>query len=137
MKHIICLSYFIFVTLIAFSQELEICWQDDYGRKFCLTNESARFSYTMISGDRIEYEPTYSDNSGKVRSIGVVKIDYEPAYSDNAGKIRRIGNVQILYEASYSDNAGKIRSIGGLRIEYEPSYSNNAGKIRSTQGNVN
>ena len=124
-----------FFTL--YSQETKICWQDYSGREFCLTNITARFSYTMISGDRMEYEPSYSDNSGKVKKIGNVRIEYEPSYSDNAGKIRKIGNVRIEYEPSYSDNAGKIRKIGGLRIQYEPNYSNAAGKIRRTYGSVN
>ncbi len=137
MRLIYALSLLVAIPFLSFSQQTRICWNDYDGREFCLTNVTATFSYSMISGDRIEYEPSYSDNSGKPRKIGNVRIEYEPSYSDNAGKIRKIGNVRIEYEPSYSDNAGKIRKIGGMRIEYEPSYSNAAGKIRRTSGNVN
>ena len=117
------------------AQEMKICW-DDGPREFCITNERAAFSYSMAPRDRIEYEPSYSDNAGQVRSIGPIRVEYEPSYSDNAGKVRKVGSVSIKYEPSYSDNAGKVRSVGGLRVEYEPSYSNNAGKIRRTTGRV-
>ena len=116
MKLIYTLILLVAIPLLALSQQTKICWDDYSGREFCLTNVTASFSYSMISGDRLEYEPSYSDNSGKLRKIGNVRIEYEP---------------------SYSDNPGKIRKIGGMRIEYEPSYSSAAGQIRRTSGNVN
>ena len=137
MKLIYTLILLVAIPLLALSQQTKICWDDYSGREFCLTNVTASFSYSMISGDRLEYEPSYSDNSGKLRKIGNVRLEYEPSYSDNSGKLRKIGNVRIEYEPSYSDNPGKIRKIGGMRIEYEPSYSSAAGQIRRTSGNVN
>ena len=119
----------------AASQEMKICWEDG-AREFCITNESATFTYTMVPGDRIEYESQYSTNAGKVRSIGPVRIEYESQYSTNAGKVRSIGPVRIEYESQYSANAGKIKKVGGMRIEYESQYSPNAGKIRRTIGQV-
>ena len=103
-------------SLMSFGQDMKINWSDRDGREFSITCISGEFSYSMIAGDRIEYEPSYSDNAGDVRKVGSVSIEYEP---------------------SYSDNAGKIRKVGGLTVEYEPSYSDNAGKIRSTHGSVN
>ena len=94
---------------------MNIKWSDNDGREFSITCMSAEFSYSMTVGD---------------------EIIYEPSYSDNAGKIKQVGSVIILYEPSYSDNAGKIKQVGGLTIEYEPSYSDNAEKIRSTRGSV-
>jgi len=123
-------------SLMSFGQDMKIKWSDSDGREFSITCISAEFSYSMVAGDRIEYEPSYSDNAGKIRKVGSVRIEYEPSYSDNAGKIQKVGSVRIEYEPSYSDNAGKIRKVGGLTVEYEPSYSDNAGKIRSTRGSV-
>ena len=119
----------------AASQEMKICWEDG-AREFCITNESATFTYTLVPGDRMEYEGQYSPNAGKVSSIGPVRIEYEGQYSPNAGKVSSIGPVRIEYEGQYSYNAGKIQKVGGMRIEYEPQYSPNAGKILRTIGKV-
>ena len=101
------------VPFISFSQDMKIKWEDSSGREFSISTISNYFNYSMISGDKIEYEPSYSDNAGEIRSVGSVKIIYEPSYSDNAGKIRSVGGLKIVYEPSYSDNAGKIRSTNG------------------------
>jgi hypothetical protein len=126
----------VFFSLQSYGQDMKIRWSDSDGREFSISCLSAEFSYFMIPGDRIEYEPDYSDNAGKIKKIGSVRIEYEPHYSNNAGKIKKIGSVRIEYEPPYSNNAGKIKKIGGLSIEYEPHYSDNAGKIRTTRGRV-
>ena len=92
---------------------MKISWSDNDGREFSIRSISASFTYSMIPGDEIEYEPSYSDNAGKIRKVGNVTITYEPSYSDNAGKIRKVGGMTITYEPSYSDNAGKIKSTTG------------------------
>ena len=99
----------------AASQEMKICWEDG-AREFCITNESATFTYTLVPGDRMEYEGQYSPNAGKVSSIGPVRIEYEGQYSYNAGKIQKVGGMRIEYEPQYSPNAGKIlRTIGKVK----------------------
>ena len=137
MEKIPFLILFMISSFITYSQCMKISWSDNNGREFSIRSVSASFTYSMIPGDEIEYEPSYSDNAGKIRKVGNVTIIYEPSYSDNAGKIRKVGNVTIIYEPSYSNNAGKIRKVGGMTITYEPSYSDNAGKIKSTTGSIN
>ena len=116
MKKIYYSLFLLVFSMITYGQDMKVKWSDSDGREFSITCISGEFSYSMISGDKIEYEPSYSSNAGKVRKVGSVLIEYEP---------------------SYSSNAGKIRKVGGLTVEYEPSYSSNAGKIKSTRGNVN
>jgi hypothetical protein len=135
-------NFFLFISFSLFvfnssAQETKIRWVDNEGREFSISNINANFEYTILSGDKLEYEPSYSDNSGKINKIGNIVIKYEPSYSDNFGKINKVGNVLIKYEPSYSDNKGKIKSVGGLTIYYEPSYSNSTGKIKSISGSVN
>ena len=131
-------TFFLFaISTVSYGQDMKVKWSDIDGREFSITCISGEFGYSMISGDRIEYEPSYSSNAGKVKKIGSALIEYEPSYSSNAGKIKKVGSVSIIYEPSYSSNAGKIKSVGGLTVEYEPSYSSNAGKIKLTRGNVN
>lgn len=137
MKKIYYSLFLLVFSLMTYGQDMKIKWSDNDGREFSITCISGEFSYSMISGDRIEYEPSYSSNAGKVRKVGSVLIQYEPSYSSNAGKVSKVGSVLIEYEPTYSSNAGKIRKVGGLTVEYEPSYSTNAGKVRSTRGNVN
>lgn len=137
MKKLIILITITLLSTITYCQDMKVKWNDADGREFSITCISGDFTYSMIPGDKIEYEPSYSSNAGKVRKVGTTVIEYEPSYSDNAGKIRKVGSVQIIYEPSYSENAGKVRKVGGLTITYEPSYSSNAGKIRSTSGKVN
>jgi hypothetical protein len=129
--------FLLLISMISYGQDMKIKWSDFDGREFSISCFTGEFAYSMISGDKIEYEPSYSNNAGKVRKIGSVLIEYEPAYSNNAGKVKKVGSILIEYEPSYSNNAGKIKKVGGLTVEYEPSYSNNAGKIKSTRGNVN
>ena len=93
-------SLLILFSLMSFGQDMKIKWSDSDGREFSITCILAEFSYSMVAGDRIEYEPSYSDNSGKVQKVGPVRIEYEPSYSDNAGKIRKVGSVRIEYEPS-------------------------------------
>ena len=116
MKKIYYTLFLLVFSMISYGQDMKIKWSDVAGREFSITCISGEFNYSMIPGDRIEYEPTFSSNAGKVSKIGSVRIEYEPTYSSNAGKIRK---------------------VGGLTVEYEPTYSSNAGKIRATRGNVN
>lgn len=129
--------FLLFLINLTFGQDMRIKWFDSEGREFSITCISGEFGYSMISGDRIEYEPSFSINAGKVKKIGSVLIQYEPSFSPNAGKVKSVGSVSIIYEPSFSPNAGKIKSVGGLTVEYEPSFSPNAGKIKLTRGNVN
>ena len=47
---------------------MKISWSDNDGREFSIRSISASFTYSMIPGDEIEYEPSYSDNAGKIKS---------------------------------------------------------------------
>lgn len=38
----------------------------------------------MVAGDKIEFKPSYSDNTREIRKIGSVKIEYGAYYFDNA-----------------------------------------------------
>ena len=116
MKKIYYTLFLLVFSMISYGQDMKIKWSDVAGREFSITCISGEFNYSMIPGDRIEYEPSFSSNAGKVSKIGSVRIEYEPTFSSNAGKVSKVGSV---------------------RIEYEPTFSSNAGKIRATRGNVN
>ena len=113
MKKSTFLILFMISSFITYSQDMKISLSDNDGREFSIRSVTASFSYSMIAGDEIEYEPSYSDNAGKIKKVGSVTIMYEPSYSDNAGKIKKVGGMTIMYEPSYSDNAGKIKSTRG------------------------
>ena len=88
MKKNVSIFMFLLISFISNSQDMKIKWLDNSGREFSISTISNSFTYSMISGDRIEYEPSYSDNSGKIKSVGGLRIEYEPSYSSNSGKIR-------------------------------------------------
>ena len=88
MKKSTFLILFMISSFITYSQDMKISWSDNDGREFSIRSVTASFSYSMIAGDEIEYEPSYSDNAGKIKKVGSVTIMYEPSYSDNAGKIK-------------------------------------------------
>jgi hypothetical protein len=123
---------FIFCSEISLGQGLRIEWTDNYGRDFYVIAPSGEFNYSMISGDRIEYEK-YGDFAGQVIKIGNVYIEYE-RYGDLKGKITKVGNVRLEYEL-YGANKGRLAKVGGLTIKYEL-YGLNAGRITGTSGHV-
>lgn len=132
MKKSFFLSIFLFCYSLSIAQSLKIKWIDDFGREFGIVAPAGEFSYSMLPGDKIEYEQ-YGDLVGQIRQIGNVNIEYE-RYGDLKGKITKIGNIKIEYE-NYGVNKGRLRKVGGLTIEYE-TYGALAGKIRKTTGQV-
>ncbi len=113
-------------------QSLKIKWSDNYGREFGVVAPSGEFSYSMLPGDKLEYEE-YGDLAGEIYKIGNVKIEYQ-RYGDLKGKVISVGNVKLEYE-EYGPSKGRLRKVGGLTIEYE-TYGALAGKIRKTTGQV-
>jgi hypothetical protein len=126
------LYFLFFISNIASGQSLKIKWSDNFGREFSIIAPSGEFNYSIISGDRIEYEQ-YGDFAGQVVKIGNVKIEYE-RYGDLKGKVAKVGYVNMEYE-QYGANKGRLIKVGGLKIEYEE-YGPQAGKIRRTTGQV-
>ncbi len=132
LKYNIILLCFILIPFASEGQALKIKWIDDAGREFAISAPTGDFSYSMLPGDKLEYE-RYGDFVGKIRQIGDVKIEYE-RYGDFKGKIIKVGYVKVEYE-NYGPNKGRLVKVGGLRIEYEE-YGPLAGKIRKTTGQV-
>jgi hypothetical protein len=118
------------------SQETLIKWEDKSGRKLEISAPGGIFSYSILSGDRLEYGSPYSDNPGKIIKVGDLRIEYGSKYSDNPGKIVKIGSVRVEYGGLYSDNPGKLIKVGGVRINYASKYSDFPGVITSIEGQV-
>ena len=123
------------IPFVGFGQSMNIEWEDRDGREFSINSNSGRFSYSMVSGDQLEY-----NNSNQ--------YDYKNT-GGSSGTIRKVGNVTIEYNNSnqydYKNTGpdGTIRKVGGLVIEYNNSneydYKNTGpdGTIRKTSGSVN
>lgn len=117
MKNLIVFVFLVFSTF-AYSQGIKIKWEDKEGREFAITAPSGKFSYSMILGDNITYEPFY----GKVSRVGSVSITYDAFH----GKVSRVGSVSITYDVE-----GNVYSVGGLSINYDI-----YGRISGTSGSV-
>lgn len=116
LKQLLCTTFFL-VANVAFSQGVNIKWEDNDGREFSITAPDGEFSYGMIAGDRVSY-----DYSGRVSKVGTVYISY-----DYSGRVSKVGGVYISYD--YSD---RVKKVGGLNVYYD--YS---GRISRTSGSVN
>ena len=66
MKKSVSIITCLLISFVSFSQDMKIKWQDYSGREFSISTISNSFTYSMNSGDRIEYEPSYSSNSRKI-----------------------------------------------------------------------
>ena len=132
MKTRFLILIFILTPYVSEAQTLKIKWLDAFGREFGIVAPTGDLSYSLLPGDKIEYE-RYGDFVGKIRQIGNVRIEYE-RYGDLKGKVIKVGDVRIEYE-NYGTNKGRLRKVGGLTIEYEE-YGALAGKIRKTTGQV-
>jgi len=93
---------------------MKIKWSDSDGREFGITCISGEFSYSMVSGDRIEYEPSYSSNAGKIRKVGGLTVEYEPSYSSNTGKIRSTRGFFLLVQENH-----QLDLLDALRLQLE------------------
>lgn len=132
-KYLKLLVLFLFVGFNqTFAQSLKINWEDDYGREFSILAPSGDFTYSVLPGDRIEYEQ-YGDLAGEIRKVGNVYITHE-MYGDLKGKITKVGSVRIEYQ-EYGELKGRVKKVGGLTVEYEE-YGVSKGKIKKTTGQV-
>lgn len=113
-------------------QSLKIKWADNYGREFGVMAPTGEFSYSMLPGDKLEYEE-YGDLAGQISKIGNVRIEYQ-RYGDLKGKVISVGSVKLEYE-EYGPSKGRLWKVGGLKIEYEE-YGPSKGKIYRTTGQV-
>ena len=115
------LIFLIFITapLLCFSQGMKINWEDYSGREFSINTHARNFEYSMISGDKLNYNGRYdSGPDGSIKSVGSVKIYYNGRYD--------------------SGPEGTIKSVGGLKIYYNGRYDSGPdGSIKSTSGSVN
>ena len=122
------------IPSMVFGQSMNIKWEDRDGREFSINSHSGKFTYSMVSGDNLEYN---SNNQYDYRNTGP------------SGTIRTIGNVEIVYNSDnrYDYNnigpSGSIRTVGNLKIVYnidnQYDYNNTgpSGSIRKTTGSVN
>ena len=113
--------------LFLFSQGMKITWEDLKGREFSLNTHTGIFQYSMIAGDKIDYNDKYDD---KYKS-GIV------------GKVKSVGNVKVVYYDKYDDKyksgiVGYIKSVGGLKVYYNEKYDDGpTGSIKNSSGSVN
>ena len=119
MKKLLSILFFAIVPLLCFSQGMKIKWEDSSGREFSINTHTRNFEYSMVAGDKIYYNSTYSGGpEGSVKSVGNVKIYYNGAYSGGP--------------------EGTVKSVGGLKVYYNSAYSGGPeGSIKSTSGSVN
>ena len=141
------------IPFFGFGQSMNISWEDRDGREFSINTHSGNFQYSMISGDKIDYNDKYDDRHksgivGKVKSIGNVKIVYYEKYDDRhksgiVGKVKSVGNVKIVYYEKYDDRhksgiVGYIKAVGGLKVYYNEKYDDGPlGSIKNSSGSVN
>ena len=115
MKNVLLLLFLTF-SMVAYSQNMKIKWEDDAGREFAITAPSGNFSYGMLSGDNVSY-----GINGKVSRVGNVYISY-----GINGQVSMVGDVYISYDVN-----GKVSKVGNLYISYGIN-----GKITGTSGYV-
>jgi|LakMenEpi03Aug12_release.lakeMendotaPanAssembly.Ray.scaffolds.fasta_scaffold678576_2 hypothetical protein len=113
--------YILTTIFVSFSnaQNLKIQWQDESGRVFNINAPTGELGYTLLAGDKIEY----NHFSGLVSQVGNTHIFYN-YFND---KVTEVGEIHIYY-----DYSGRLSQVGGLKIEY-----NYSGKITGTSGTVN
>lgn len=118
MKYIL---FFLTTIIVSFvnAQNLKIQWQDESGRAFNIIAPTGELGYTLLAGDKIEY----NHFSGLVSQVGNTHIYYN-YFND---KVTEVGKIHIYY-----DYSGRLSQVGGLIIEY-----NYSGKITGTSGTVN
>lgn len=117
MKYI---QYFLTTILVSFTnaQNLKIQWQDESGRAFYIIAPTGELGYTLLAGDKIEYNLF----SGLVSQVGNTHI-----YSNYINvKVTEFDEIHIYY-----DYSGRLSKEGGLIREY-----NYSGKITGTSGTV-
>jgi hypothetical protein len=117
----------LFLPFLGFGQSMNISWEDRDGREFSINTHSGNFQYSMISGDKIDYNDKYDDR----HKSGIV------------GKVKSIGNVKIVYYEKYDDRhksgiVGYIKAVGGLKVYYNEKYDDGPlGSIKNSSGSVN
>jgi len=148
MKKLIFILLFT-IPCIVFGQSMKIKWEDRDGREFSINSHSGRFSYSMVSNDKLYYNTgSYSDTGpeGTIKKIGSITVNWNTgSYSDTGpkGTIKKVGNITVNWNTgSYSDTGpeGTIKKVGGLTINYNTgSYSDSGpkGTIKNTSGYVN
>lgn len=116
MKYIL---YFLTTILVSFAnaQNLKIQWQDESGRAFNIIAPTGELGYTLLPGDRIQY-----NMNGNPNKVGDVYISY-----NLNGQVNRVGNVYMTYGIT-----GRLMRVGNLYVSY-----NFNGQITGTTGSVN
>ena len=116
MKYIL---FFLTTILVSFSnaQNLKIQWQDESGRSFNIIAPTGELGYTLLPGDRIQY-----NLNGNPNRVGDVYISY-----NLNGQVNRVGNVYMTYGIT-----GRLMRVGNLYVSY-----NFNGQITGTTGSVN
>jgi hypothetical protein len=106
-----------FAISMSNAQSTKIKWEDAEGREFSISAPQGEFSYGMISGDNVSYDPF-----GRVTKVGSVMISYDPF-----DRVTKVGSVMISY-----DPFDRVTKVGGLSISYDA-----LGRITGTRGRVN
>ena len=86
MKSLLIISLF-FLSTLAYSQGMNIKWNDSDGREFAITT-NGEFSYGAIQGDRIQYD--YED---RIYKVGDVRVEY-----DYEGRVYKVGGCRVSYD---------------------------------------
>ena len=78
-------TLFLTIPFIGFGQSMKIKWEDRDGREFSLNTHTGQFSYSMVAGDKLEYNNGYSSYDtgpkGTIRSVGSIKVEWNNGYS--------------------------------------------------------
>ena len=116
MKYIL---YFLTTILVSFvkAQNLKVQWQDESGRAFNIIAPTGELGYTLLPGDKIQY-----NINGNPNKVGDVYISY-----NFNGQVNRVGNVYMTYGLT-----GRLMRVGNMYISY-----NFNGQITGTTGSVN
>jgi hypothetical protein len=116
MKYVL---YFLTTILVSFvhAQNLKVQWQDESGRAFNIIAPTGELGYTLLPGDKIQY-----NINGNPNKVGDVYISY-----NFNGQVNRVGNVYMTYGLT-----GRLMRVGNMYISY-----NFNGQITGTTGSVN
>ena len=110
---------FVFLLIfpfMVFGQSMNLKWEDRNGREFSINSHSGKFSYSMVSGDKIKYNTSdYYGPKGSVSQIGDVRIKYNTSdYYGPKGSVSQIGGLKIIYNTSdYYGPKGSIKETKG------------------------
>jgi len=75
------------IPFFVFGQSMNISYEVRYGREFSINTHTGNFQYSMISGDKIDYNDKYDDRHksgivGYIKAVGGLKVYYNEKYDD-------------------------------------------------------